>query len=553
MTTHMTKSPVLLELLQQWLEAKEGEQFEFKEARNRFSFEELCQYCCALANEGGGRILLGVTDKRPRAVVGSQAFSQPEETRRALTERLHLNVDFHEISHDAGRVLVFEVPSRPFGLAIKYDGIYWARVTDKLVPMSEDRLRSIFAESGHDFTADVCSGAAFSDLDSKSIEDFRRRWILKSKNQSLATLPLDQLLHDIEVITDNGITYAAIILFGTHQAVGKFLAQSEVVFEYRSSEVSGPAQQRKEFRQGFFSYYDDLWNLINLRNNLQHYQDGLFILDIPTFSELTVREAVLNAISHRNYQLSGNIFVRQYQHKLLIESPGGFPWGINVDNILDRQNPRNRRIAEVLSKCGLVERSGQGVNLMFEESIQQGKQRPDFSGTDQYTVILNLNGQMQEPRFVHFLQRIGEETAASFNTHDFLALDLIHKDEPIPTQLQTNVKKLLEYGVVERVGRGKGTKYILSRRLHSTIGKKGVYTRKRGLDRETNKQLLLKHISDMGNMGANMQEFLQVLPALSRLQINRLLNELKDEGLIQLSGSRKNARWFLKDGYVSNR
>jgi len=95
------------------------------------------------------------------------------------------------------------------------------------------------------------------------------------------------------------LTNAALILFGTREALGHFLAQSEVIFEYRSSDTTGPAQQREEFRQGFFSYYENLWTLINLRNDKQHFQDGLFVWDILTFNEGAVREAILNAVSHR--------------------------------------------------------------------------------------------------------------------------------------------------------------------------------------------------------------------------------------------------------------
>jgi ATP-dependent DNA helicase RecG len=80
----------------------------------------------------------------------------------------------------------------------------------------------------------------------------------------------------------------------------RHLAQAEIVFEYRSAETSGPAQQRLKFQRGFFAVYDDLWAAINLRNDVQHYQDGLFVLDIPTFDERSVREALLNAVSHRN-------------------------------------------------------------------------------------------------------------------------------------------------------------------------------------------------------------------------------------------------------------
>jgi len=524
--------------------SKEGESLEFKEAKNTYDFEKLVKYCAALANEGGGKVILGVTDKRPRRVVDSQAFKQPERTRASLIERLHLNIDFCAVNHPHGRVLIFHVPEHPIGNPVKYKGIYWDRQGDSLIAMSEDRLRGIFAEAGHDFSADICSAASMDDLDREAIENFRKRWVYKSRNPSLTTLSPEQLLNDAEALIDGNLTYASLILFGTRKAMGRYLAQAEVVFEYRASDASGSAQQRVEFRQGFFSFYDGLWNLINLRNDIQHFQSGLFVLDIPTFSERVVREAVLNAVSHRDYQLGGNIFVRQYPRRLVLESPGGFPLGINEQNILDRQSPRNRRIADIFAKCGLVERSGQGMNLMFELSIKESKSTPEFTGTDQYQVVLTLNGEVRDPRFLQFLEKVGRETLELFSTSDFLLLNHIHRERRVPDHLQNRLQSLVEKGVVERFGRGRGVKYILSRRYYKMVDEKGAYTRKKGLDRETNKALLLKHIKENKGSGSRLKELMQVLPALTMPQVQTLLRELKSEGDIHKVGRTRAALWY---------
>jgi ATP-dependent DNA helicase RecG len=530
-----------VEELEKWMAAKEGEHFEFKEAKNRCDFEELCQYCTALANEGGGRILLGVTNLRPRQVVGSTAFDQPERTRNGLIERLHLRIDFEEIHHPNGRVLVFEIPSRPIGVPVQDKGIYWMRSGDSLLAMSEDRLRAIFAESGHDFSAEVCEAASLSDLDPDAIHKFRQQWIAKSGNRSLASLTDEQLLADIEAAIDGKPTYAALVLFGNRRALGIHLGQAEVVFEYRSSDASGPAQDRKEYRQAFFSFYDELWTTINLRNDKQAYQEGLFVLDILTFAERSVREAILNAVSHRNYQLSGSVFIRQYARRLEIVSPGGFPTGIGLENVLDRQSPRNRRIADIFSRCGLVERSGQGVNLMFEECIREGKPVPDFTGTDQYQVAVTLHGTVQDPHFVRYLERIGKERLATFNTHEFLILNLLSRDETIPDQYRERLPYLLDQGVIERISR---QKYILSREFYDFSHRRGIYTRKRGLDRETNKALLLKHIEDNQADGSPLQDLLEVLPSLSREQVKTLLRELKAAGKAHTRGATRAGLWY---------
>lgn len=536
-----------LAALNSWLASQEGEQLEFKEARNAFSEDELAKYCCALANEGGGKLVLGISDRRPRRVVGTNVFSQIEAVRRKLMGQLPLRIEIEEIQHPDGRVLAFHIPSRPLGNPLRWKGVYWSRQADALVPMAEDRLRAIFAETGKDFSSEICGGARTEDLSAEAINEFRRRWIQKSNNTRLASLGPDQILKDAELLFPEGLTYAALILFGESRALSRFLPQAEVIFEYRPSEAAGPAAQRIEYRRGFFLFQEDLWDQINRRNEVQHYQEGLFVFDVPTFAERSVREAVLNAVCHRDYQLGGSVFVRQYPRRLVIESPGGFPVGINPDNILDRQAPRNRRIAEALARCGLVERSGQGMNLMFEESIRQGKLRPEFTGTDAYQVVLTLHGQVRDPRFIRFFEDVNRQLQVSFDVHDFLLIDLIHSEEPVPDPLRARLRRLIDLGVVESIGRGKGTRYLLARRFYSTTGQAGVYTRKKGLDREQNKAILLKHIRSRSPQGCAMAELQQVLPALNRVMIKRLLDELKREGKIRLESKKRWSRWFARE------
>ena len=535
---------VVLDQLDAWMLGKENERLEFKEAKNNFHFEKLVDYCAALANEGGGTMILGVTDKTPWSVVGSRAFQDLERTKAGLVERLRLRIDAEEISHPKGRVVVFQVPSRPLGMPIGHRGVYWMRAGQDLVPMTPDRLRQIFHEAGPDFSAEICGRASLEDLDPSAVERFRSMWRRKSGNESLDQLPVEQVLTDAELLVAGKLTYAALILFGTRRALGRRLAQAEVILEYRSSEASIPSQRRDEYREGFFLFADDLWKRIADRNEVLHFQDGLFVWDIPAFNEAVIREAVLNAVSHRDYRLAGSVFVRHFPRKLEVVSPGGFPPGITVENILWRQSPRNRRIAEVFAKCGLVERSGQGANRMFEGCIKEGKPKPDFSGTDDHQVAVTFCGEIQDTRFLRFLERLGRERLASFTTQDLLILDAVHGEQLIEDEWVPRLPVLVEQGVLERIGRGTGTRYVLSRQLYGLLGKRGVYTRKRGLDRETNKALLLKHIEDSQEEGSPFAELLQVLPALSREQVKRLLRELKQAGHVQPVGSTRTARWY---------
>lgn len=531
--------------LNELIAKNENENLEFKEAKNHFDFEELVKYCVAIANEGGGKIIFGVTDSIPRKIVGSQSFNSIERTKAGLFERLHIiRIDIEEINHQDGRVLVFNIPSRPMGIPLEYKGTYYMRVGESLVPMNPGKLKSIFTETKLDFSAEFCPQAMIWDLDDQAIENLRYLWMQKTNNKALQSLTPKQLLEDAELMVDGNITYAALIALGKKKSISKYLAQSEVIFEYRNDEISGPASQRLDFREGFLLYYDKLWDVINLRNDIQHYQDGFLIFDIPTFNEIVVREAILNAITHRDYQLSGNIFIRQFPQKLLVESPGGFVEGITTENILWKQSPRNRRLAELFYKCGYVERSGQGMNRMFEYSIKESKERPDFSGTDKYQVNVQLKGEVKDINFLKFLKKVQEQEDFSFDTIDLLLFDDIQKEKSISSNYREKLNKFIDMGILERYGRGKGTRYILSRKYYTFIGEKGKYTRKRGLDHHTNKELLLKHIRENVLDGSPLKDLMQVTPSLSRIKVQRLLKELKLDNKVYFKGTTRSARWY---------
>lgn len=533
--------PVSNQQLEKWLADDENEHLEFKAAKDSFSVQRLLEYCCALSNESGGTLILGVTDQKPRHVTGSNAFRNIEKTMEHLVSALSLRVEVDEFYYHGERVLVFNVPSRPIGVPKKINGIYWMRRGESLVPMTEDMLQRIFNETVTDYSAETCHKAVFDDLSQDAIEAFRKRWLQRSGNSLLVPMSPIQLLHDAELMYEDTITYAAIVLFGQYRSLGRLMPQAEIIFEYRTQEIAGPANHRVELREGFFLYYEKLWELINLRNTVQHFQDGLFMREIPTFSEVSIREAILNAVSHRDYQNPGSVFIRQYQENIRIESPGGFPPGITMDNILDRQSPRNRRIAETLSKAGFVERSGQGVNRMFEESIKQGKDTPDFSASDDHIVILTLDGRVRDVNFLKFLETISQKRNRLFTSAELVVLEKIHKGIKLPAHFKSIIDQFKGEGVVESVGRNK---YILNRNFYTIAGKKGVYTRTKGLDRQTNLELLLKHIRDNAASGSRLEELMQVLPALSKYQVQNLLKKLKKTGNIYNEGNTRAALWF---------
>jgi ATP-dependent DNA helicase RecG len=528
-----------LETLGQWLAAtSETEHLEFKEARTQFDTEKLVSYCAALANECGGHLVLGVTNQRPRRVVGTKAFGNLEHTKMVLLDRLRLRIDVAELAHSDGRVLVFTAPSRPIGMPIGVGGTYLMRAGESLVAMPPNHLQSIFAEGVPDFSASICKSATIDDLSPEAIEKFRALWHARQPRRESQTP--QQALEDAELLDDGAVTYAALVLVGKARSISRYLANVEIIFEYRADEGSIAYSQRENLRDAFLLIDDQLWRLINLRNTVYSLVDGLFRRDIPTFNERAVREAVLNAVCHRDYRLQGSIFIKQWPSRVEITSPGGFPPGITVENILSRQAPRNRRLAEAFGRCGLVERSGQGADLLFETAVREGKMPLDYRGSDDYQVRLTLHGHVQDEGFLRFLERVARDANRSLSIGELRVLDAIRHERPIPEEELEQVAGLIDLGVIERAGR---RRLVLSRRYHQLIGRPGAHTRRVGLDRETNKALLMKHLR--AQPGAPLADLCEVLPNLSTDQVRSLLRELKADGYTRSEGMTRAGKWYL--------
>ncbi len=532
-----------VEQLEQWiLVAQENEQIEFKEAKNGYDLDEAADYCIALANEGGGRLILGVTDSVPRRVVGSRAFRNAQKIQKRLLDSIHLRVDVDEVMHPHGRVVVLQVPRRPVGMPLARNGRFLMRSGESLVGMTSDQIRRIHEEGQPDFSATICARARARDLSREAIERLRVAWRRKSGNSRIDELTDEQMLGDLGLVRPDGVTYAALILLGTAAALSQHLACAEIIFEYRSDDSSIRYQERKEFRAGFMLSNDEIWEAVNRRNDTEHYQDGLWLLDIQVFNEGVIREAILNAVTHRDYRLQGAIFIRQFPRMLEVVSAGGLPEGVTISNILDARVPRNRLLASVLQKAGLIEESGQGVDLMFRDCLREAKAAPDYSRTDKYQVYLKLSGDIQDPSFVRFLETVDRERSIKFAVGDLIILDLLKREKRVPDRLLDRLPRLLDAGIIERRGK---TKHILSQQYYSFAGRRGTYTRVAGLNRERCKLLLLQHIEENTEEGSRMRDLMDVVPHLTRPQVKTLLDELRKSGRILCIGVTRGARWHL--------
>ena len=139
--------------------------------------------------------------------------------------------------------------------------------------------------------------------------------------------------------------------------------------------------EEQKFTDDYYKLIDELWETINHRNGIVPIQEGAYIglTGIPFFNEKVIREVINNAFAHRDYRRASEIVIKMYPHRIDIVNAGGFPQGVTLDNLLTvSSTPRNRLLADVLSKTGIVERSGQGVDKIFFHTLAEGKPQPDY-------------------------------------------------------------------------------------------------------------------------------------------------------------------------------
>lgn len=240
------------------------------------------------------------------------------------------------------------------------------RESENKVAMSDEETLKILSEREPDFSATTHPVLSINELDSKAIKVLKEKYAQKSGNPSIQTLSTKQVLSDLELIKGEKVTYAALILLGKKDAIRSYLPNASISLEYRLNESAIQFDDRKFFNGAYLLAVEELWATINLRNSKRAVRQGAYMVDIPFFNEDVIREALNNAVVHRDYTNEGEILIKQSTEKIEFANPGGFPYGVNKSNILTvNSTPRNRLLADILLKIGLVERSGQGVDKMF--------------------------------------------------------------------------------------------------------------------------------------------------------------------------------------------
>lgn len=530
-----------LEELNKILKEGEGARVEFKVAKNNFDSKERSDYCAGIANSGGGYLIFGVDDEGK--VKGTSLY---QGTIKKLPNEVHQKigiwVEVFEVSHPNGRVVAMSIPPRPIGQRIKSDGHYHfpIRKGESLVEMDDEITRSILNETQPDFSAEILETLSIKDLAPQAIDGLRKLWAKTSNKPEYQSFSDQQILKAAGLLSDKGLTKAALILLGDEEAFKKYLPNAEIIFEWRQTRKTN-FDFRKEWKNAFFLVFEEIWQTIDQRNSRFPFQEGFIQREIPAFSEKVIREAVLNAVCHRDYHLTGgSIFIKASPDELIITSPGGFPNGITPENAIKKQYARNRLLAETFQRVKLAERSGQGLDDIFRLCIEEGKGAPNFFGTDFTQVELHLPAVLKDPNFVKFLEKTVNAKHESLSIEEILVLEKMRSEGGVK-ELAFK-ERFLSLKLAEKVGHGRGTRYILSRDYYAQSHKPGLHTKLQGIGRDQKKLLILKHIQkEKKAYSQDLQDALE----MKQVDINNLLQELKSEKKIKHIGNRRWGHWEL--------
>ena len=398
---------------------------EFKGERSRpLNDTDLVETVVCLANRQGhdwGYLFVGVEDDgsitgaRPRHEHSTTNISQ---VAAMIGSRTHpaIACRVEEVMIVGKPVLVFHIPRArsPVGTS---DGKYLRRRLDgkgnpECVPFHYHEMQSRLSEhGGSEYLALPVHGATWEDLDILEFERFRRT-IRESHGMGDQTLiplsdwDLAKALGCVDGPKDHPeIRLLALLLFGKEESLHRFLPSHEVAFQ----ELSDTQVVVNDFfRWPLLRVMDELLGRFRARYRETEIQVGFKRVGIPDYSEKAFREAVANALIHRDYTRLNAVYIQWRKDRLEISSPGGLPEGVSMETLLvTAPHPRNPKLADAFKRAGYVERTARGIDTIFFEQLRNGRAVPSYDRTTSTDVVLVLSGGSPDLSFVRMVTEEG--------------------------------------------------------------------------------------------------------------------------------------------------
>jgi len=370
--------------------ASETQRLEFKEARNQYDTHKLCHYCVAIANEGGGHLVLGIADKPPRAVVGSRAFMDTQDIAEKLFHWVGFRVDVESIDHPQGRVVVFGIPSRPKGTAYHHDGAYLMRSGEELVPMSEDQLRKIFAEGQPGWLEnpalkDVSAQDVVRLLDTQTFFDLFRLPYPTEQAGVLARL-LDERLIERSAAGFHISHMAAVLLAKNLRHFPDVSRKAVRVIVYAGESKMQTVSDMTD-EKGYAAGFTGLVQYVMGKLPQNEVIEGALRKEVKLLPEVVVRELLANALIHQDFDITGTSpVVEVFSNRVEISNPGE-PI-VPVERFIDGYLSRNERLADLMRRFGICEEKSSGIDRVIEAAEFLQLPAPEFLTSHRRTIVV---------------------------------------------------------------------------------------------------------------------------------------------------------------------
>ena len=467
----------------------------------------------------------------------------------------HILVEIDELQEPEGRLLVVRVP-RGLPPHTTADGVARIRIGKDSKPLTGSTLvQLLVTRGGRDVTADTVPDVRFADLVQEQVGRLRQTIATDSERRNLAGLGNRELLEALGLISGSDVTLAAVLLLGNRPTLAKYAPQHELIFTRQRSPTRYDV--RRDLRGPLLEVLDEVQRLLDANLTCPGAAavstadiSGFQQMELPDISWWVAREAVLNALVHRDYFLHQSIHLALHEGRTEVTSPGGFIGGVTAQNVL-RHPPvrRNPLLADVLQTIGLVNRAGLGVDRIYEELLLLGKDLPRYDADESHVrLVLPTRTHADFVRFVHEARRGGE----TLSLDDLILLRRLTRRRSLDrwtaaellqlpdAEAAEQLVSLRERGYLIAQGRGRGTVYRLARRHADLVDASAPTEDDVWVDEESVRLRLIALLSERGRLTNNE---IRSISGYSRARVLRLMRSLRDEGLVEVRGRGRGAHY----------
>ncbi|TDM12880.1 ATP-binding protein [Macrococcus lamae] len=387
----------------------------------------------------------------------------------------------------------------------------------------------------------------------------KRKLQARDKDSTLYNLDDISFLKDLELIElineEIKLTVAGCLFVGTENAISKYLPQSEIiVLTYKEGEIE--YHKRIELKVPLLRALDRIQQIFEDQNNIKNIQIGLFKLEVLDYPMNVFQEALLNAMTHRDYESLSSIIIKFYPNEIHIENPGSFPEGISNKNIISHQStPRNKLIAETFQKLKYVQRSGQGVDIIFKDMLSLGKSAPDYTLYSN-SVQLILRSSTEDIEFLKFITK-EEEKNNTFSVQEICILKYIKENKKITLAEAAEVAQISHQSVLvvlndliqkkNIIQREHKNSYMFTHRVYAEFDDQIEYFKDKEFDETKGEVMILEYLSKYEFI---TRREVERLCGFSTTTSKRILKSLREKNKIILIGQSSSSKYKLKiEGY----